>query len=482
MAGSRHRIRTRSVAAAVVIGAVALACSASTNAGQSGTPSATATAQATPGAKGTVDPETGQQLDAPPDPVTAALPASVDAAAFDTRTPIKHVVFLIMENRSFDNVFGRYPGADGAVRADDHGTMRPLTQASLQRAHDLPHCYNCNIASIDGGAMDGFNQTVYADQGAFTQFHKDQITAYWNWAKRYAIADHFFASAIGPSFPNHMYSIAATSGGALDNPWQPPPTLVQMQQEGYAKSWGCDIARDGYVEVVDPEGYMVKVSPCFDFETEGDLLNAKDIPWAYYAATNSQLGYIWSAYSAIDRYRNNADLWAQHIRPVDDVVRDIQADRLPPVTWITPRFQLSQHPEYNFCWGQNWTIQVMNALMRSGQWKNTLVVMTWDDYGGFYDHVPPVRLDSNGLGIRVPAMIISPYARSGTVDHTMYEFSSVLRFIEDNWGLTQLTRRDRIADGLGGALDFSQTPLPPDPQKLRTDCRGSIWDAPPPDP
>ena len=477
MAGSRHRILTRSLAAALVLGVVALACAAPRVAGQSGDESATPTV---PGkaARGTVDPETGQQLDAPPDPVTAPLPAAVDANAFDTKTPIKHVVFLIMENRSFDNMFGRFPGADGVTVGNDEGTRRPLTPSSLQRAHDLPHCYNCNIASIDGGAMDGFNQTLYADQGAFTQFRKDQITAYWNWAKKYSIADHFFASAVGPSFPNHMFSIAATSGGTLDNPWQPAPTLVQMQQQGYAKSWGCDIARDGYVEVIDPEGYMVKVAPCFDFKTEGDLLNGKGIPWSYYAATNSQLGYIWSAYSAIDRYRNDPELWAKHIRPVDDVVRDIQADRLPPVTWITPRFQLSQHPEYNFCWGQNWSIQVLNALMRSDAWKDTLLVMTWDDYGGFYDHVPPVRLDPVGLGIRVPAMIISPYADSGKVDHTMYEFSSVLRFIEDNWGLTQLTRRDRIADPLLGSLDFSQTPLSPDPQPLRTDCRGTIWDPP----
>jgi hypothetical protein len=199
-----------------------------------------------------------------------------------------------------------------------------------------------------------------------------------------------------------------------------------MQQQGYAKSWGCDIARDGYVEIVDPEGYMVKVAPCFDFQTEGDLLNAKQIPWAYYAATNAQLGYIWSAYSAIDRYRNDPELWAKHIRPVDDVIRDITSDRLPPVTWITPRFQLSQHPEYNFCWGQNWTIEVVNALMRSAAWKDTLLVVSWDDFGGFYDHVPPVRLDDNGLGIRVPAMVISPYAKPGYVDHTTYEFSSVL--------------------------------------------------------
>jgi len=476
-----RRLPLRSLAAALFLVVVAFACASTTASQPAASPSATASAPPSDAPKGTVDPQTGQQLNAPPDPITAPLPAAVDASSFTTRTPIKHVVFLILENRSFDNVFGTYPGANGATMADDHGVMRPLTHAPLQRAHDLPHCYNCNVASIDGGLMDGFNQTDAADEFAFTQFHKADVSAYWSWAHDYALADRFFASAIGPSFPNHMYSIAATSGGALDNPWQPPPTLVEMQQQGYAKSWGCDIARDGYVEIVDPEGYLVKVSPCFDFQTEGDLLNAKRIPWSYYAATNAQLGYIWSAYSAIDRYRSDPELWAKHIRPVDDVIRDISADRLPPVTWITPRFQLSQHPEYNFCWGQNWTIQVVNALMDSAAWKDTLLVMTWDDFGGFYDHVPPVRLDDNGLGIRVPAMVISPYARPGYVDHTTYEFSSVLRFIEDNWGLTQLTRRDRIADGLGGALDFSQTPSKPDPQPLRTDCRGSIWDAPPPE-
>jgi phospholipase C len=478
-----RRFPTRSLAAAVVLVTVALACAASSpGAGDDPTPATSASPLTATGKRGTVDPVTGQQLNAPPDPVTAALPAAVDASAFATRTPIKHVVFLLLENRSFDNMFGTFPGANGTSHADDHGVTRPLTRAPLQRAHDLPHCYNCNVASIDGGAMDGFNQTDAADQYAFTQFQRSDIEAFWAWAKHYVLADSFFASAVGPSFPNHMYSIAATSGGALDNPWQPPPTLAEMQQAGYAKSWGCDIARDGYVEIVDPEGYMVKVAPCFDFQTEGDLLNAQQIPWAYYAATNAQLGYIWSAYSAIDRYRNDPALWGAHIRPVDDVLRDIQSDRLPPVSWITPRFQLSQHPEYNFCWGQNWTIEVVNALMRSAAWKDTLLVVTWDDFGGFYDHVPPVRLDDYGLGIRVPAMIISPYAKSGYVDHTMYEFSSVLRFIEDNWSLRPfLTRRDRIADGLRGALDFTQTPLAPDPQPLRTDCRGSIWDAPPPE-
>jgi phospholipase C len=328
--------------------------------------------------------------------------------------------------------------------------------------------------------MDGFNQTEYADLYAYTQFEEDQIQAYWNWAEEYVLTDRFFASAVGPSFPNHLYTIAATSGGALDNSWQPFPRLREQQEQGYAKSWGCDIAQGGFVEIVDPEGFLVKVHPCFDFKTEGDLLNEAGIPWAYYAATNSQLGYIWSAYSAIERYRSDPELWGAHMRPIDDVVRDIEANRLPPVTWVTPRFQLSQHPEYSWCWGQNWSIEVVNSIMESPIWKDTLIVLTWDDFGGYYDHEPPVVLDDFGLGVRVPTLLISPYAKRGFIDSTTYEFSSVLRFIEDNWGLTQLTRRDRIADNLTNALDFSKPPRKPLTQPLRTDCTGPIWDPPPP--
>jgi phospholipase C len=415
--------------------------------------------------------------------VSAPLPTQVDAASFDTRWPIKHVVFLLKENRSFDNLFGRFPGADGATTGMDHGVERPLTKATDQRAHDIPHCYVCNVASIDGGKMDGFNQSVYADNYAYTQFRPHQLPNYWHWASENVLSDNFFASATGPSFPNHLYSIAATSGGALDNPIQPLSSLKKQQDQGLAKSWGCDIAQPGsYVKIIDPEGKSVKVDPCFDFTTEGDLLRRKEIPWAYYAATNTQLGYIWSAYSAVDRYRNNQTMWDRYMRPVDDVVRDIRSDRLPPVTWVTPRFQLSEHPEYNFCYGENWTTQVVDAIMNSPMWKDTAIFVTWDDFGGFYDHVPPPNVDRFGFGIRVPLLTISPYARQGVVDHHVGEFSSVLRFIEDNWGLRQLTHRDRDARNLSANFDFTQAPRPPDPLPLRTDCKGPIWKPPPPDP
>ncbi len=449
---AQHRARARSLAAVAGFALIATACTAARG-GEDGSESPT------------------------------ARPTRFDAAAIPTKWPIKHVVFIIKENRSFDHMFGRFPGVDGATEANDRGTMRPLTRATDQRAHDLTHCYNCAVTAIDEGKMDGFNQSIPDDQYAFTQFRAEQLPNYWRWAQEFVLADNFFASATGPSFPNHLYSIAAQSGGALDNPVQDPVALRKMQDQGLAKSWGCDIAQPGgYVEVVDSEGRLVRVDPCFDFTTEGDLLSKARIPWAYYAATNTQIGYIWSAYAAIGRYRNDRQLWDQHFFPVDNVVQDIEAGRLPPVTWITPRFELSEHPEYNFCHGENWTTHVVDAIMRSPMWKDTAIFITWDDYGGFYDHVPPRRVDRFGFGIRVPFLMISPYAKQGYIDHSLGEFSSVLRFIEDNWGLSQLTKRDRRAGDLSYEFDFTQPPRSPDPQPLRTDCEGPVWSPPPPDP
>jgi phospholipase C len=155
---------------------------------------------------------------------------------------------------------------------------------------------------------------------------------------------------------------------------------------------------------------------------------------------------------------------------VDTVIGDIRANRLPPVTWITPRYEVSEHPQYNFCLGENWSTQVIDAIMRSPMWKDTAIFVTWDDYGGFYDHVPPPQVDGFGLGIRVPLLIISPYARNGVIDHQVGEFSSVLRFIEGNWGLTQLTDRDRDATDLSYDFDFTKRPHRPDPLPLRSDC------------
>jgi phospholipase C len=403
----------------------------------------------------------------PAAPTPTLHPAWPPAGSFPTRWPIKHVVFLIKENRTFDNLFGTFPGANGAATANDSSTIRPLTRGTDGRLPgDIPHCYTCALRAWDNGRMDGFDQGGLTTKWAFTRLDRDQLPNYWHWARRFVLADNFFASAQGPSFPNHLYSIAAQSGGAVDNP---------RRHGFFSNTFGCDAPSQQVVQVFDSEGRTRYVPPCFDFETEGDLLNAAEIPWAYYAATEMQRGYIWSAYSAIRRYREHPKRWERHIFSVDDVIQDIQKDALPPVTWITPRFQLSEHPETSFCYGENWTTKVINAIMRSDMWGDTAIFLTWDDYGGFYDHVPPPQVDRFGFGFRVPLLVISPYAKKGRIDHRLGEFSSVLRFIEDNWGLSQLTRRDRRAHNLTYDFDFSGAPRAPDPLPHRTDCQGRIW-------
>jgi len=433
------------VASLVLIAAVAAACTRGTDVPASGA---------------------GSSSGSPSPSVTEGLaPVAFDASTLRTRWPIKHVVFLIKENRTFDHLFGTFPGANGVSFGMDHGVRRPLLRGTDQATgEDIPHCYPCALAAWDEGRMDGFNQSEAADRWAYTQLHKEQLPNYWHWASRNVLFDNVFASAQGPSFPNHLYTIAAQSGGAHDNPRR-PPGLGSL-------TFGCDAPPEQLVEVVDSEGVVKKIPPCFDFLTEGDLLNDAEIPWAYYAAQEDQKGYIWSAYSAIRRYREHPDRWQRHMHSVDTVVQDIRAGALPPITWITPRFELSEHPEYSFCHGENWSTQVIDAIMQSPMWKNTAIFLTWDDYGGFYDHAPPPQVDDFGFGIRVPMMVLSPYSVDGKVSHELGEFSSVLRFIEDNWGLGKLTHRDRQATPMMSAFDFTQEPRPPDPQPLRTDCEG----------
>ncbi|HET9724781.1 MAG TPA: alkaline phosphatase family protein [Actinomycetota bacterium] len=409
-------------------------------------------------------------------------PEPFDASSVDTATPIKHVVFVIKENRTFDNMYGLFPGANGVSVGMDQGEPRPLLRAPDRLPTDIKHCYWCSLQAWNDGKMDGFATiSKAADRHAYVQYAPGDLPNYWHWAREYVLGDNFFASAQGPSFPNHLYTIAAQSGGAHENPPQGEDLLREHHREtGLFKAWGCDSLESAWVNVYDSEGVAKKVPPCFDFLTEGDLLTEAGIPWAYYAATQWQNGYIWSAYDAVEHIRSDPEVWQTHIFPVDDFVEQARDGLLPPVTWVTPRFELSDHPEYSMCHGENWTTEIVNAVMHSPSWEDTAIFLTWDDYGGFYDHVPPPQVDDFGFGIRVPLLVISPYAKEGFVTSELGEFSSVLRFIEDNWGLTQLTDRDREATPLISAFDFTRDPRPPDPLPLRTDCVGEAIPEPGP--
>jgi phospholipase C len=382
-----------------------------------------------------------------------------------TKWPIKHVVIIVKENRTFDNMFGQFPGANGVTSANDYGKQIPLNRGVIEIPPKIPHTYGDSLKDYDNGKMDGFGRTKPGlNQYIFSQYSESQIPNYWALARRFTLADNFFSAAQGPSFPNHLFTIAASSAGTHD-----VPARAGNSELG-AKTWGCDAPSKEFVVVYTEDGERNKVRPCFDIPTEGDLLTAGHIPWAYYAASESQNGYIWSSYSAI-RHIRESDEWTRHVRPVDNLIADIKADRLPPVTWVTPRFADSDHPEQrtNLCRGESWTTSVINAIQASPMWKDTAVFLTWDDWGGFYDHVAPQQVDKFGFGIRVPLIVISPYAKPGHIDHTIGEFSSMLRFVEDNWGLAQLTHRDKAAYNLAYDFDFQQKPLAPQPLPPR-DC------------
>ncbi len=388
-------------------------------------------------------------------PVTDRTPT------IETRWPIKRVVYIMLENRSFDCLFGTFPGANGATVGVSYGKEVPLIDCPDWLPGDLSHDHAAALNCLDGGKLDGFGTGIYGPIYGYSQLHEPQIPNYWAWARQFVLADNFFASALGPSYPNHFYFVAGQDGGVIDN----PENIGTVDRYGGKfKSWGCDAvpSQDGgtFVFVKDEHGNLSKHTPCFDFPSVGELLSQHGIDWAFYSAPPGQIGYFWNAYNGISSVFHS-DLWHEHIRDVNRIVHDIQANRLPPVTWVTPRFELSDHPPWSTSGAHNWVTGVVNAIMKSDMWEQTAIFLTWDEWGGLYDHVAPPVLDDVGLGFRVPLLTISPYAKRGYVDDVLGEFSSPLRFIADNWGLPYLTKRIRKTSNLEQQFDFAKAPRKP---------------------
>ena len=376
-----------------------------------------------------------------------ANPPSSPQAGIDS---IQHIVFIVKENRTFDNYFGKFPGAEGATSGTiSTGQTIPLGHTPDATPRDICHTWNCAVTAIDGGKMDKFDQisggNVNGDFLSYTQLTASDIPNYYTYAQQFVLADHMFSSLHGPSFPNHLYTIASQSGGAIDNP---------------NGAWGCDATAGTTVPVLKSDGTIGSVFPCFDFPTLADGLQAANISWKYYASGQGEEGYIWSAFNAINHIRNTP-LWAEHVLSDKQFATDAMNGQLPAVSWLVTDMGLSEHPPSSSCVGENWTVQQLNAVMQGADWDSTAIFLTWDDFGGFYDHVPPPLLDAFGAGPRVPLLIISPYAKKGYITHTQYEFASFLRFAEERFSLQPLTARDMMANDMQNSFDFSQTPREP---------------------
>jgi phospholipase C len=408
---------------------------------------------------------TGSRLSTTPTPRPTF---GIDPVKVDTRWPIKRVIYIDLENRSFDHLFGRFPGANGATKGVRWGEEIDLVDAPEWLPGDLPHDLTAWLDSINGGAMDGFAQGTYGPYYAYSAFREEDIPAYWQWARNFVLGDNFFASAAGPSYANHLWFVAGQAGGVIDNPENIKVKRVPDPNGGEEplifKSWGCDAYGDDvFVLVRDEVGNVTKHDTCFRFKTVGEQLSEQDIDWAYYAANPYQAGYIWNAYSAIEGVYHNEEMWDEHMWPVDDLFRDIEAGALPTMTWITPRFQLSDHPPFSTKHAHNWIVDIVNKVMDGPMWDHTAIFITWDEWGGLYDHVEPPKIDPWELGFRVPMLVISPYAKKGYIDDAFGEFSSPLRFVSDNWGLDHLTERIRTSHNYEHIFDFDQKPRPPDP-------------------
>jgi len=406
-------------------------------------------------------------------PPTPASPGPAPSRSVAPRYPIKHVVIIVRENHSFDNLFGRFPGADGTTHTElASGRTVPLLRTPDHTVLDISHDGDAASFAVDQGRMDRFAELPGAVQNgrdlANSQYQQTDIPNYWKYASTYTLDDHFFATIMGPSYPNHLVLIAASSHDTVDNP---------RGQTNHA--WGCDGGRYSVVTTIDPlTGKHGLIKPCFDIPTLVDVMQRHHLSWKYYAPSAYNSGYIWSALDSI-RHIRYSQVWTTRVPRDTQFIPDVRAGRLPAVSWLVSNEEVSEHPPYSMCVGEGWTVAHINAIMRSPLWRSTLIVLTWDDFGGFFDHVAPPVKDFISLGPRVPTILISPYARPGFIDHQDLDFNSILKFIETDFHLPPVANRDRQASSLLSSLDFKQQPLKPLPLRPHT-CSASARSGLPP--
>jgi phospholipase C len=377
----------------------------------------------------------------------AAFPAVASAAADPpTKTPIKHFIALMQENHSFDNYFGTYPGADGIPqhvcqpvdRFDpSKGCVKPFHLGD-RVVEDLNHSHKVAVRQYDHGKMDGFIDGVRRASGkvqpnVMGHYDDRDIPYYWNIADNYVLFDRFFTSSAGGSVGNHMFWVTGTVG----NP-------------------------NG--DFVPPNG--------FDMTTIFDRLEQKHVSWKFYVQNydpginlfNQAIGdrgsqVIWVPILNYRRYLLDPKL-RSHIVDMDQFYKDLAHGTLPSVAYVAPSGS-SEHPPGSIQAGERFIRTIVNSIMRTQYWSSSAFMWSYDDWGGWYDHVKPPQVDKYGYGFRAPALLVSAWARRGFVNHTTLDFTSELKFIEDNWGLEPLAQRDAKANSIAGAFDFKRPPRKP---------------------
>jgi phospholipase C len=399
---------------------------------------------------------------------------------------IQYVVIIFQENRTPDNLFQDpvliSAGADIASSGlDSSGRMIQLTPESLGVNYDLSHAHRAFVEQYDGGKMDGADLVPIVCYVApcpsnpqFFYVQSSDVQPYFQMAEQYTFGDRMFQTNEGPSFPAHQFIISGTSA----------PTAISnlFVSENTSGGTGCAARPSADVFVIDPHGNeSSKIYPCTEHPTLTDQLNAKNLSWRYYTPSATS---IWTGPNAIQHMCGpnapppngtacTGSDWVNHVviyngQNPAPILTDISSNQLPAVSWVIPAGKNSDHAGNQLnLGGPSWVASIVNAIGTSSYWANTAIIVTWDDWGGWYDHVPPPQVIADGTswgsgyvyGFRVPLIVISPYAKAAHISHVNHDFGSILHFMEENFGLSSLGYADARADDLSDCFDLNQTPL-----------------------
>jgi phospholipase C len=375
---------------------------------------------------------------------------------------ITHIVYIVQENRSFNNLFQGYPGAYTVSKGkNSSGQTITLQPYKLGPAYDIDHSAEAMFSACNGTGklpgtdcrMNGFDLEHHSGgptNPEYVYVPHDQSKPYFDMAHEGALADHMFQSHLDESFISHQYIIAAQADWGVNLP---------------IGSWGC-AGGGGKIATISKKRdiSLYNHSACFDYQTLGDELDKAKLSWRFYASwygsRASGDGAVWSSYQAINHIYNGPDWKKDVISPNWKFITDVRAGKLANFTWITPVCDDSDHVNCEGDYGPSWVAALVNTVGESKFWNSTAIFIQWDDWGGLYDPVPPPYQDRDGLGFRVPLIMLSPYVKRDHVSHVQYETASVLRFAEDLFGLDQLAIADRrAASPAGDCFDFTQAPL-----------------------